>query len=127
MIIEDDPTSRDMMKTMLDKAGWKTSTAENGRVGLERIEEQQPDLILLDLMMPEMDGFEFVARLRQIEKWRKIPVIVLTAKDITHEDRVKLNLYTQMIFQKGAYKKDKLLLEIKELLEHNTLLNSERG
>ena len=127
MIIEDDPTSRDMMKTMLDKAGWKTSTAENGLVGLKRIEEQQPDLILLDLMMPEMDGFEFVARLRQIEKWRKIPVIVLTAKDITHEDRVKLNLYTQMIFQKGAYKRDKLLLEIKELLEHNTLLNSERG
>ncbi|MDM8560066.1 response regulator [Candidatus Parabeggiatoa sp. HSG14] len=121
MVIEDEATSRQMIETMLKKGGLHVSTAENGRIGLEKVAKKQPDLILLDLMMPEMDGFEFASRLREHENWRDIPVIVLTAKDITSEDRAKLNKYVQTVFQKGAYNRDKLLKEIRNLIEKNPL------
>ncbi|OQW93349.1 MAG: hypothetical protein BWK79_11595 [Beggiatoa sp. IS2] len=116
MLVEDDPPTRQMMETMLKKAGWRVSKAENGRIGLEKLVEQPPDLILLDLMMPEMDGFEFITHLREHESWRKIPVIILTAKDITSEDYARLNTYAETMFQKGAYERDKLLSEIRQLL-----------
>jgi len=67
--------------------------AENGRVALERLAEGQPGLILLDLMMPEMDGFQFVDHVRQHEAWRAIPIVVVTAKDLTAADRLRLNGY----------------------------------
>jgi len=117
LVVEDDPTTRQMMETMLTKAGWRVSKALNGRVGLEKVAESRPDLILLDLMMPEMDGFEFVSRLRMNEAWNNIPVVVLTAKDITNEDRLRLNNYVEKVVQKGAYEKDKLMSDIHDLLE----------
>lgn len=117
LVVEDDPTTQEMMELMLAKEGLMVVTANNGRVGLEKMTKQLPDLILLDLMMPEMDGFEFVTYLRNDEKWRKIPVVVLTAKDITKEDRIKLRNQVQNIFQKSGYDRNKLLLEIQELLQ----------
>ena len=78
---------------MLEKEGWDVAEAENGRVALRAWTACGPRLILLDLMMPEMDGFEFVARLRGREEWRSIPVVVVTAKDITREDRMRLDGY----------------------------------
>jgi CheY-like chemotaxis protein len=87
---------------------------------MEKMAKQQPDLILLDLMMPEMDGFEFVTLLRQNQEWRKIPVVVLTAKDITSEDRMRLRSQVQNVFQKSVYDKNKLLSEIHELLKQAT-------
>jgi hypothetical protein len=71
-------------------------------------------------MMPEMDGFEFVTLLRQHQEWRKIQVVVLTAKDITSEDRIKLRSQVQNVFQKSVYDKNKLLSEIHELLKQAT-------
>ncbi|OQY52685.1 MAG: response regulator [Candidatus Parabeggiatoa sp. nov. 2] len=118
MIIEDEPTTRQMIETMLEKAGWYVVTAENGRIGLEKVGKKQPDLILLDLMMPEMDGFEFLVHLREHENWRNIPVVVLTAKEITNKERETLNNYVQTVFQKGHYHKDKLLKEIRDLLDN---------
>ena len=117
MVLDDDPTTQQMLETMLKKAGLQVSIAENGRVGLERLSEKQPDLILLDLMMPEMDGFEFVTHLREHEDWCNIPVIVLTAKDITNKEREQLNSSAQIVYQKCAYNKNKLLTEIRELLK----------
>ncbi|MCP4702412.1 MAG: response regulator [Gammaproteobacteria bacterium] len=119
MVVEDDVVTRDMMQTMLRKAGWRICTAENGRTALAYLQEHEkdlPDLILLDLMMPEMDGFEFVNRLREEPAWRTLPVVVLTAKDITLEDRVRLDERVQNIFQKGAFRRDALLGEIRDLL-----------
>ena len=117
LVIEDDNTIREMMGRMLIKAGCQVTQAENGFIALQVIEKQQPDIILLDLMMPEMDGFEFVKRLRQNPNWTQIPVIVLTAKDITTEDRMQLHGHVQTLFQKSAYHRDKLLTEIHRLLE----------
>jgi CheY-like chemotaxis protein len=90
--------------------------ATNGRVALERMAESQPELILLDLMMPEMDGFGFLEALRQQDAWRSIPVVVVTAIDLTPEDRQRLNGYVEQILQKGAYSREELLHEIYHLV-----------
>jgi hypothetical protein len=78
--------------------------------------EAQPTVILLDLMMPDMDGFEFAEAVRTHETWRKIPIVVLTATDLTVEDRLRLNGYVEKILQKGAYGRDELLAEVRELV-----------
>lgn len=113
LLVEDDTGIREMTRRMLEKEGLTVQEAENGRVGLQRVAERVPGLILLDLMMPEMDGFTFVEELRKREEWRSIPVVVITAKDITLEDRLRLNGCVQQIMQKGAYTRDQLLQEIR--------------
>ena len=117
MIIEDDDVNRDMVAQMLKKMGCQIIMAENGRVGLSHLETEQPDLIFFDLMMPEMDGFEFAMHLHKHESWRSIPIVVLTAKDITPEDRIKLNGCVETIFQKGAFSRDELLAEVHSLIK----------
>jgi CheY-like chemotaxis protein/anti-sigma regulatory factor (Ser/Thr protein kinase) len=117
MIVEDDFITRDMMETILKKSGLKVQQAANGRIALEQLHQNQiPDLILLDLIMPEMDGFEFVRRLRDNPPWQKIPVVVLTAKDISQKERDLLTHRVQNIFEKGAYQNNDLLEDIKERL-----------
>jgi CheY-like chemotaxis protein len=116
LLVEDDPTTREMLRRLLEKEGWSVNEAENGRIGLERVKENRPGLVLLDLMMPEMDGFGFVAELRKRKEWRDIPVVVVTAKDITAEDRVLLNGSVEKILQKGAYSRETLLAEVRELV-----------
>ncbi len=116
LIIEDEPQMRDMLRRTLSKEGWQVSEAQNGRRGLECIAQTIPSLILLDLMMPEMDGFEFMQALRQRADCRDVPVIVVTAKDITEEDRQRLNGQVARIIQKGSMSLEALLREIKELV-----------
>ncbi len=116
LVVEDDPTTRQMMRTMLEKANWSVTEAENGRVGIERLAESQPSLILLDLMMPEMDGFEFAAELRRRPEWRTIPIVVLTAKDLTPEDLGKLNGNVHTVINKHGCSRDELMKQVRELL-----------
>jgi len=113
MIIDDDPVNRDMVGRLFRKAGMRICKVEDARIALNYIQKTQPDLILLDLQMPEMDGFEFVTKLQQV--YDAIPVIVFSAKDITIEDRQRLNRVAN-IFQKGSYRNDELLAEVKKLL-----------
>ncbi|MBE7472531.1 MAG: hypothetical protein DPW09_07110 [Anaerolineae bacterium] len=116
LLVEDDVTTREMMRRMLEKEGWTVAEAENGREGLARMAASEPQLILLDLMMPEMDGFEFLTELRQNAAWRTIPVVVITAMDLTPEDRQRLNGSVTQILQKGAYSRDELLEEVRQLV-----------
>jgi CheY-like chemotaxis protein len=90
--------------------------AENGRAALAGLARQRPDAILLDLMMPEMDGFEFLGELRRQAAWRDIPVIVVTAMDLSEEDRRRLSGEVERIIEKGAYGRDELLHEVGRLL-----------
>lgn len=117
LLIEDEADTREVMQRGLEKAGWKISLAENGRVGLERLQESVPDLILLDLMMPEMDGFEFLAEMRKREEWRRIPVVVVTAKELTEEDRHRLSGQVAQVLHKDAYGRDDLLAEVGDLVK----------
>jgi PAS domain S-box-containing protein len=103
MLVEDDPDTLAVMSRALTSDGWEVIQAENGRVALERLEERLPDVILLDLMMPEMDGFEVVEALRQHEAWSRIPVVVVTAKQLTSADQERLNSSVQEIIRKGSH------------------------
>ena len=116
LVVEDDPATRHMLRRGLEKEGWTVEEAENGLIGLERVAENRPMLIILDLMMPEMDGFTFVAELRKRPDWQTIPIVVVTAKDLTQADRLQLNGYIKKVFQKGAYNQDGLLADVRSLV-----------
>ncbi|MFQ5657206.1 MAG: response regulator, partial [Candidatus Methylomirabilales bacterium] len=116
LLVEDDADMRAMMGRMLEKGGWAVAVAENGRVALERMAERRPDLVLLDLMMPEMDGFQFLEAIRKNEEWRSVPVVVITAKDLTTEDRLRLSGSVAQILEKGAYSQEELLREVRDLV-----------
>jgi len=77
--------------------------------------------------MPEMDGFEFVAELRRDEAWRSIPVVVITAKDLSGDDRDRLNGYVQKILQKGTHGRDELLADVRELVAASVARRRSRG
>lgn len=117
LIVEDDPMTRQVLQRTLEVEGCVVSEAENGRVGLERVAEDRPDLILLDLMMPEMDGFGFIAELRKTPVWRSIPIVAVTAKDLSEEEWRQLNGHVERILQKGAYTRDQLLHEVLDLVK----------
>ncbi len=117
LLVEDDDATRGMMRHLLEREEWHVEEAENGRLALECLQAATPDLILLDLMMPEMDGFEFARRLRERPEWRRIPIVVLTARDITAEDRQRLSGNVEKIVQKGAWDHDSLLHELRHLAD----------
>ncbi|MBA3580334.1 MAG: response regulator [Gemmatimonadaceae bacterium] len=117
LLVEDDPSTRELTRKILEKEGWKVSEAENGRVALESMAKERPRLILLDLMMPEMDGFEFVQRVRAHAEWRTIPIVVLTAKDLTTNDRQRLSGYVEAIIRKAGDSRESLLHQVRDLLD----------
>ena len=117
LVLEDDSQTREMMRRTLEGEGWKVAEAENGRVGLQRLEEGIPRVILLDLMMPEMDGFEFVSEVMQREEWRSVPIVVVTAKDIGQQDREKLSGQVKKVIQKGAHTREQMVQEIRALMQ----------
>ncbi|MGD2147752.1 MAG: GAF domain-containing protein [Anaerolineae bacterium] len=116
LVVEDEAATRELLRRVLEAEGWSVAEAENGRVALDRVAEQRPDLILLDLMMPEMDGFEFMDELHQREGWGRIPVVVVTAKDLSAADRLRLDGCVHKILEKGAYAREDLLAEVRDLV-----------
>jgi CheY-like chemotaxis protein len=115
LVIEDDLVTSDMMRTILNQEGWEVETAFNGAAAIEQMSRKLPDLILLDLMMPEMDGFEFIVELHKREEWRNVPVIVNTAKELTAEDISLLNGRVTQIVRKGTDTIDSLLKHISQI------------
>jgi signal transduction histidine kinase/DNA-binding response OmpR family regulator len=116
LVVEDDPASRQMMVRLLEREGWQVRSAENGRIGLERLAEELPDLVLLDLMMPVMDGFDFLREVGRHEPWRAVPVVVVTAKELTAEEQSFLEGSAQRVFHKGDESREALLAEIAGLV-----------
>ncbi len=116
LIVEDDQVNRELLVRYLSKEGWTITEAENGIQGLEELEKSTPDLILLDLMMPKMDGFQFVEELRVRTAHHHLPVVVLTAKELTAEDHKRLGGHVEAIFQKGAVTPMELLVELRAAL-----------
>ncbi len=114
LVVDDDPSARDIAGRALERAGWQVREAVNGRTALEELAVQAPSLIILDLMMPEMDGFEFVASLHHRPEWRTIPIIVVTSMDVSAADRERLRGVGR-IFQKGDYALADLVAEIRRI------------
>ncbi len=116
LVVDDDVAVRQLLRRILEPEGYTVVEAENGRTALERLRDFSPSVVVLDLMMPEMDGFEFVAEFRRHEPWRAIPIVVVTAKDLSREDTERLNGYVQRILQKGSHSREQLLAEVRELV-----------
>ena len=114
LLVEDDVEARALMAGMLEKAGWTVTGAGNGQEALDMMLDVQPRLILLDLMMPVMDGFGFLAAMRARPEWHHIPVIVITAKDLTGEDRARLAGNVEEVLEKTAYTREQLLQHVRD-------------
>ncbi len=109
LVVEDNAEMREMLKRRLEKEGWIVKTVENGQVALKCIEQVSPEMILLDLMMPEMDGFQFLEEVRKRKEWQSIPIIVVTAKELTMEDLRRLDGAVEKIVYKNALPQEELL------------------
>jgi CheY-like chemotaxis protein len=110
LLVDDDEVVRRGVRNALVPIGWQVSEAENGQVAVEALATAQPDVIILDLMMPKMDAFEFLDELRSRPDWPDIPVVVITAKDLTEEDRNRLNGGVERIIQKSD--RDEMLRQL---------------
>jgi CheY-like chemotaxis protein len=116
LVVDDDPKTRDLLRRTLRKAGWSVAEAANGCEALKSLERARPALILLDLLMPGMDGFEVLERLQADEMWREVPVIIVTAKDLTREDVDRINGRVVKVLQKGAYQRRDLVRDIHAMI-----------
>jgi signal transduction histidine kinase/CheY-like chemotaxis protein len=116
LVVDDDEFLRREVRSYLEKEGWSVAEAGDGRAALERLAQEPADIVLLDLMMPEMDGFELLDELRHSARWRHIPVVVITARDLTDEDRRRLSYGVERILQKDAPTLDEMLREVSATL-----------
>jgi len=125
LVVDDEPAMREMLCRMLDNGTWKVEEAANGLVALEKITQCPPTLIILDLKMPVMDGFQMIAELRKHDDWRKIPVVVVSARELTADDRKRLQGHVLKILQKGEFSRESLMHEVQETVK--LFLTKENG
>jgi signal transduction histidine kinase/DNA-binding response OmpR family regulator len=119
LVVDDDRMVRASMRKMLEKEGCRVTEAENGEVALASMELDRPSLIFLDLLMPVMDGFEFSERMRRHPEWCTIPIVVVTAAELSHAERHRLNGFIETILYKEGQTKDELLVEVRRALDEN--------
>jgi len=116
LVVDDDTVTREVLRRTLAKQGWRVTEAADGRECLERLGRGRPAAILLDLMMPAMDGFETLEAIRARAEWRAIPVVVVTAKDLSREETEWLTRHAEAVFQKGAYDRSELIDEVERMM-----------
>jgi signal transduction histidine kinase/DNA-binding response OmpR family regulator len=122
LVVEDDAATRQNMRRILEADGWIVAEAGNGREALDRLTEQRAELILLDLAMPEMNGFEFLAAVQAHASWASIPTVIVTARELTTEDRRELSSLNafggcvRQILRKGGFGREDLLREVRGLV-----------
>ncbi len=117
-ILEDDAGAARLLRRILQARGdYQIFEAQDGRSGLEMIRRERPDMVLLDLMMPEMDGFAVLEALRADKELQGIPVVVITAKELTPGERVRLSGQIRLLLQKGSFTDEELLREVLGALE----------
>jgi CheY-like chemotaxis protein len=116
LVVDDDPSALKIMGTLLGQLGYQPVCRPDGASGLEAAQEEQPAAVVLDLMMPEIDGFEFLKRFRRTAVGGRTPVIIWTVKDLTTEDRVRLRSMAQGVVLKGHGGVEYLLDELSRLL-----------
>jgi CheY-like chemotaxis protein len=117
LLVEDDPGLREIMARTIEGQGHPVVVAENGKRAIELLGEQAPKLILLDIMMPVMDGFQFLHELRRRPEWKQLPVVVLTAKSLTPEERDFLMSHTENVILKRDRIREDLLASIRRYCE----------
>ncbi|MGB7890380.1 MAG: response regulator [Microcoleus sp.] len=118
LIVEDDVATREILRCVLETQGWAVTEADSGRAALDRLKVARPHLILLDLMLPEMDGFELIGELRKSHSGDPIPIVVITGKDLTSAESQQLNGYVERVLQKGVYSCDSLLRDVRSIVNN---------
>jgi CheY-like chemotaxis protein len=118
LIVEDDVTTRGILRRILEKQGWTVTEADSGRAALDRLDVSRPNLILLDLMLPEMDGFELIGELRKSYSGDPIPIVVITGKDLTPAESQQLNGCVDRVLKKGVYSCDTLLRDVRSIVNN---------
>jgi CheY-like chemotaxis protein len=116
LVVDDDPNVADLVRQSLEEEAYRIDVAEDGLLALDAIELRRPDVILLDLLMPRMDGFEVIVNLQQDPKRRDIPVIVLTAKTLTRKEQRLLKEHALAVIKKGGLDRDGLMAELRRAL-----------
>jgi adenylate cyclase len=124
LLVEDDAFQRERIRGWLESQQWIVQEAANGREALDRLQGGKPNLILLDLMMPEMDGFQVVATLQKEPGWRDIPVVVITALDLDAKDRERLNSGVQSVLVKETLRSADLAERIRRLADTRVAVNT---
>jgi len=124
MVVDDDKMHRKFMSVLLERENLQVFQAENGQVALTHLDRKKPALILLDLNMPVMDGFQFLEHLRKHEKWRSVRVVVLTSRNLSAEEQARLNPHVETIFQKEYVQQNDLILQIHRLVTDATAAQS---
>ncbi len=109
LIVEDDLPTQELFSRAAQGLGWTVRTAVDGGKALESVKQQKPDLIMLDLMMPNLDGFDVVDALQRNPEWHDIPVVVVTAKELTADDRQRLNGFVEAVVSKQERNLDELV------------------
>lgn len=121
LVVDDDPIEQRVLATTLRGLDIAVTTHANGPDALRWLESHVPDLITLDLMMPGMDGFDVLEEIKHRPSLRDVPVLIITAKEITTEDRLRLNSRIEVIINKGPRQRDEVLDEIRGLLNRQRL------
>jgi len=116
LVVEDNAETRLLLRRSFDKHGWTTIEAENGEEGLSKIAERVPDVVVLDLMMPRMNGFQFLDAIRSDPRTKQLPVIVVTAKELTDTEKLQLQGQVDQVLTKGD-SRDELLAYVCELVD----------
>jgi CheY-like chemotaxis protein/two-component sensor histidine kinase len=116
LVVDDDPLTLDLLETTLHSAGYKTQTALSGKAALATLAHTHVNGILLDLVMPEMDGFEVLEHMKHDPALKDIPVIILTAKSLTEEDAALLKHQSQALLQKNGAWKEGLMATLEKII-----------
>jgi signal transduction histidine kinase/CheY-like chemotaxis protein len=116
LVVDDDPQVVDLVRQLLDDQSYEIKSASDGEEALEEIARQRPDVVLLDLLMPRMDGFGVIEALRHDPRYQDIPVVVLTAKALTPEEKTSLQQHVLKIVQKRGLERDALIQELRTAL-----------
>jgi adenylate cyclase len=124
LVVEDEPFQRERVRGWLEGQDFIVQEAANGREALACLRRAKPDAILLDLMMPEMDGFQVVAALQKEAGWRDIPVIVITARDLDAKDHERLNSGVQSVLVKETFRPAELVDRIRRLVPTRPAINT---
>lgn len=117
LIVDDDRATREVLRRALVKEGWMVREAANGAEGLDQLTKAKPAVMLLDLIMPEMDGFEVMREMRQNPVWRDIHVVIVTSKDLSRDELEWLRGHAMDVFQKGAYGRAELITAVRGMIE----------
>jgi CheY-like chemotaxis protein/anti-sigma regulatory factor (Ser/Thr protein kinase) len=117
LVVDDDPLVVELVRQLLEGEGYDIEAASDGLAALKMVKEHRPDIILLDLMMPHLDGFGVIEALQQDDRGRTIPVIVLTAKMLTQEEKSLLQQQVLTVIQKGGLERQVLMQELRTSLQ----------